>query len=44
MAQMNTQYIALVADLKAKGSRFQTLSNASKTRHDIAMKAINNLK
>jgi hypothetical protein len=41
---MNAQYLTLVADIKAKGSRFQTLSNASKARHDIAMKAIHNLK
>ena len=44
MAQMNTQFLALQEATQMESRRFQTLSNASKARHDIAMNAIRNMK
>ena len=44
LAQMNTQFVALQEATQMESRRFQTLSNASKARHDIAMNAIRNMK
>lgn len=44
MAAMNTQFLALQNAVRNEARKFQTLSNASKARHDIAMNAIRNLK
>ncbi len=44
MAQMNTQFLALQEATQTESRRFQTLSNASKARHDIALNAIRNMK
>ena len=44
MAQMNMQFLALQEAVQAESRRFQTLSNASKARHEVAMNAIRNLK
>jgi hypothetical protein len=44
MAAMNTQFLALQEATQMESRRFQTLSNASKARHDIAMNAIRNMK
>jgi len=44
MAEMNSQFLALQEATQKESRRFQTLSNASKARHDIAMNAIRNIK
>jgi len=44
MAQMNMQFLALQEATQMESRRFQTLSNASKARHDIALNAIRNVK
>lgn len=44
MAQMNMQFLALQEATQMESRKFQTLSNASKARHDIAMNAIRNMK
>ena len=44
MAAMNLQFLKLQEATEAEARRFQTLSNASKARHEIAMNAIRNLK
>ena len=44
MAQMNMQFLALQEATQMESRLFQTLSNASKARHDIAMNAIRNMK
>ncbi len=44
MAAMNMQFLALQEATQNELRKFQTLSNASKARHDIAMNAIRNLK
>lgn len=44
MAQMNMQFLALQEATQTESRKFQTLSNASKARHDIAMNAIRNIK
>lgn len=44
MAEMNSQFLALQQATQTESRRFQTLSNASKARHDIAMNAIRNIK
>jgi len=44
MAQMNMQFLALQEATQMESRRFQTLSNASKARHDIALNAIRNMK
>ncbi len=44
MAQMNMQFLALQEATQTESRRFQTLSNASKARHDIALNAIRNMK
>jgi hypothetical protein len=40
MAAMNMQFLALQQATQAESRRFQTLSNASRARHDVAMNAI----
>ena len=44
MAQMNLQFMELQETTQTESRRFQTLSNASKARHDIALNAIRNMK
>lgn len=44
MAQMNMQFLQLQEAVQAESRRFQTLSNASQARHDIALNAIRNIK
>ncbi len=44
MAQMNMQFLALQEATQMESRKFQTLSNASKARHDIALNAIRNMK
>jgi len=44
MAQMNMQFLSLQEATQMESRKFQTLSNASKARHEIAMNAIRNLK
>jgi hypothetical protein len=44
MASMNTEFLALQAATQKESRRFQTLSTASKARHDLAMNAIRNIK
>jgi hypothetical protein len=44
MAAMNMQFSALQEATQMESRKFQTLSNASKARHDIAMNAIRNMK
>ena len=44
MAAMNMQFMALQEATQMESRRFQTLSNASKARHDIALNAIRNMK
>ncbi len=44
MAQMNRHFLALQEATQMESRRFQTLSNASKARHDIALNAIRNMK
>lgn len=44
MAQMNMQLVALQNAIQMESRKFQTLSNASKARHDTAMNSIRNMK
>ena len=44
MAQMNMQFLALQEATQMESRKFQSISNASKARHDIAMNAIRNIK
>ena len=44
MAQMNMQFLALQEATQMESRKFQTLSNASKARHDVALNAIRNMK
>ena len=44
IAELNAQWLALQQAVQNESRRFQTLSNASKTRHDTAMNAIRNVK
>lgn len=44
MAAMNMQFLALQEATQEESRKFQTLSNASQARHDIAMNAIRNMK
>lgn len=44
MAQMNMQFLALQEATQMESRKFNTLSNASKARHDIALNAIRNMK
>lgn len=44
MAAMNMQFMALQEATQMESRKFQTLSNASKARHDIALNAIRNMK
>ena len=42
MAKLNMQFLALQNAVQMESRKFQTLSSASKARHDIAMAAIRN--
>lgn len=42
MAQMNLQFLALQNAVQMESRKFQTLSNAAKARHDVAMASIRN--
>ena len=44
LAKMNQQFAELQKTTQQESRRFQTLSNASKARHDVAMNAIRNMK
>ena len=44
MARMNAQFLELQNAVQNEGRKFQTISNASKTRHDAAKKTIQNMK
>ncbi len=44
MAAMNMQFLALQEATQMESRRFQTLSNASKSRHEAAMGSIRNMK
>jgi hypothetical protein len=44
MTPMNVSFLALQQALQMESRKFQNLSNASKTRHDLAMNAIRNTK
>jgi hypothetical protein len=44
LAELDAQFLALQQAVQNESRRFQTLSNASKARHDVAMNAIRNLK
>ncbi len=44
MASMNMQFLALQNAVQNESRKFQTLSNASKARHDVALNAIRNMK
>ncbi|HEY6171973.1 MAG TPA: hypothetical protein VIX80_06930 [Candidatus Kapabacteria bacterium] len=44
MMKMNEQFLALKEGTMVESRKFQTLSNASKSRHDIALNAIRNMK
>ena len=44
MAAMNMQFLALQEATQQESRKFQTLSNASKARHETAMNAIRNMK
>lgn len=44
MAAMNMQFMALQNAVQNESRKYQTISNASKARHDIAMNAIRNIK
>ncbi len=44
MNQMNMQFLSLQNTIQQESRKFQTLSNISKARHDIAMNAIRNIR
>jgi hypothetical protein len=44
LAQLDMQFLELQQAVQSESRKFQTLSNASKARHDVAMNAIRNLK
>ena len=44
MGAMNAQFLALQDAVQTESRKFQTLSNASSARHDVAMNAIRNMK
>lgn len=44
MEKLNKEFLALQNAIQQESRKFQTLSNASKARHDIAMNAIRNMK
>jgi len=44
MAAMNMQFMALQNAVQNESRKYQTVSNASRARHDIAMNAIRNMK
>lgn len=44
MAEMNMAFLKLQEAVQMESRRFQTLSNASKARHDIALNAIRSIK
>jgi hypothetical protein len=44
MTQMNQEFLELQRAVQSESRKYQTLSNASKARHDAAMNAIRNMK
>ena len=44
MTQMNMEFLSLQNEIQMESRKFQTLSNAMKSRHDAAMNAIRNMK
>lgn len=44
MLDMNMQFVALQNQMQNESRRYQTVSNALKARHDVAMNAIRNMK
>ena len=42
MAKLNAQFLALQNAVQMESRKYQTISNASKARHDVAMAAIRN--
>ena len=44
MRQMSTQFMSLQNSIQQESRKYQTLSNASKARHDIAKSAIQNMR
>jgi hypothetical protein len=44
MMKMNMEFMALQNATQNESRKFQTLSNASRARHDVAMNAIRNMK
>ncbi|HEV2883720.1 MAG TPA: hypothetical protein VGW36_02620 [Pyrinomonadaceae bacterium] len=44
LARLNTQFAALQEATQMESRKFQTLSNASKTRHEAAMSSIRNIR
>jgi hypothetical protein len=44
VAELDLQFLTLQQAVQSESRKFQTLSNASKARHDVAMNAIRNLK
>ena len=44
MSEMNLQFMKLQEATQMESRRFQTLSNASKARHEAAMSSIRNIK
>jgi hypothetical protein len=44
MAAMNMQFLALQESMQMQSRQYQTLSNASKARHDAATNSIRNMK
>jgi len=44
MAALSTEFLELQTAVLSESRKFQTLSNASQARHDIAMNAIRNMK
>lgn len=44
MADLNMEFLALQNAVQMESRKFQTLSNASRARHDIAMAAIRNVR
>jgi hypothetical protein len=44
MTRMNQEFLELQQAVQSESRKYQTLSNASKARHDVAMNAIRNMK
>jgi hypothetical protein len=44
MSQLNVQFLALQNAVQMESRKYQTISNVSKARHDVAMSSIRNMK